>query len=165
MDRAGLAAAFDAGELARALPGSSRVTIRGLGSATFEVPAHAAPDPDEPFDEPPDHRGDLLRELDDLVDKLAGRPDSLDRCRAAYEAYLAEPTVANRERVRVTYEAIPPHNRMYVLRDQDVKDVPVRMVIYGRGVIEGWTHRAVARLFGTPDDQLPDIQVPEPRDE
>ncbi len=128
----------------------SRVNIHGLGS--FEVKKAR-------FTTRPK---DLLSELRDVVETLNGRPDSSARCQDAYAAYIANPTVQMRDALREAYEAIPEHNRMYVLGDQDVKDIPVRMIIYGDGEIEGWTHRAVARAQGT---QLPTIQVPKPKDE
>jgi hypothetical protein len=39
----------------------------------------------------------------------------------------------------------------------DVKDIPIRMVIYGEDEIENWSHRIVGRQFGM--DSLPTIHV------
>ena len=63
------------------------------------------------------------------------------------------------QELRQAYEAIPAHNRQYVLGlgDMDVKDIPIRMIIYGEDEIENWTHRQVARKLGM--RPLPYIKV------
>jgi hypothetical protein len=85
-----------------------------------------------------------LREARDLLDQLNGRPDSIARCKTAYQAYVADPNVAHRDALREAYEAVPEHNRMYV-GDMDTKDVAIRMILFGEQEIENWSHRAVAR--------------------
>jgi hypothetical protein len=40
------------------------------------------------------------------------------------------------------------HNRQYVLHDMDLKDIPIRMIIYGEQEIENWSHRIAARRHG-----------------
>ena len=40
----------------------------------------------------------------------------------------------------------------------DVKDVPIRMIIYGKKEIEYWSHRILARKLG--QKPLPTIDVP-----
>lgn len=124
-----------------------RVEILGLGSFAVRRPIRCIA------------LEELLRSMPDLVDRACGRPDSVARCRAAYERYLREPTEANREELRAAYERVPDHNRKYV-GDMDTKDVAVRMILYGRQEIERWSHRALARYLGDP---LPEIGVPEPR--
>jgi len=101
---------------------------------------------------------DLALEIVDVFAELASRPTSLQTCRSRYEAFVAEPTRANRDALRQAYEAVPEHNRMY-LGDMDVKDVPIRMVIYGKEELENWSHRRVARQQG--DTDLPTITVPD----
>jgi hypothetical protein len=97
-------------------------------------------------------------ETADLFAELSGQPTSIQKCRACYDAFLAAPTVANREALREVYEAVPEHNRMY-LGDMDTKDVPIRMIIYGKQELENWSHRIVARELG--DSPLPIIFVPD----
>ena len=100
---------------------------------------------------------DLLLEAADLFARLNGQLTSSDKCLACYDAFLAAPTVANREALREAYEAVPQHNRMY-LGDMDTKDVPIRMIIYGKQELETWSHRIVAREHGV--SPLPTISVP-----
>lgn len=102
-------------------------------------------------------RKDFLGQIQDILDKLNGRKGAVERCRDAFNEYLANPGRESKERLRIAYEAVPEHHRMYC-GDMDTKDTPIRMVLYGRSEIEGWSHRAVARGLGETD--LPDIDVP-----
>lgn len=102
-------------------------------------------------------RRDFLRQIDDILDKLNGRDDTITRCRNAFSAYLAHPCLQTKEKLRVAYEAVPVHHRMYC-GDMDTKDVPIRMILFGRQEMETWTHRIVARSEGY--TELPEIQVP-----
>lgn len=138
------------GRVARCAPAGTRVAIHGLGSFAV-AQEHRCVDPLQ-----------QVREVADLLDRLNRRPDSRARCRRAYETYLADPTVAARDALRVAYELVPEHNRRY-LGDMDVKDVPIRMIIYGDQEIENWSHRAAGRADGR--RPLPSISVPKPRDE
>jgi hypothetical protein len=104
---------------------------------------------------------DVLRSVPDLIDAANERPDSVARCRSVYQTYLANPTEATRESLRVAYEAVPSQNRRFV-GDMDTKDVPVRMILYGEHEVESWSHRIVARAHGEP---LPTITVPKPTKE
>jgi hypothetical protein len=146
LDVAALRGMVEVGRIVGSVPEGARVHIQDLGS--FVVQA--------------EHYGTDPRELSDLLDKLNGRPDSIARCRTAYETYLADPTVAHREALRAAYEAVPEHNRRYV-GDMDTKDVGVRMILYGEEEIEGWSHRVIARASG--EKNLPEIRVPKPKDE
>jgi hypothetical protein len=105
---------------------------------------------------------ELASEIADLFAELAGEPTSLQKCRVRHEAFMAKPTTANRDALKKAYEAVPEHNRMY-LGDMDVKDIPIRMIIYGKQEIESWSHRMVARHQG--DEDLPTITVPEIEDD
>jgi hypothetical protein len=134
-----------AGRLAASPPPGTRVAIHGFGSfAVGEAQWSVELD-------------DLLREIPDLVDAVNGRPDSVARCRAAYEAYVGGPSEERRALLRSAYEQIPEHNRTYV-GDMDTKDIPVRMIVYGDQELEAWSHRAVARHEGM--EPLPTITVP-----
>ena len=100
------------------VPAGGRVRIHGLGSFTVKR---------ENWSEFPDA---IVLDAIDLIEKLNGRPDSVQRCRAAYEAYVAAPTEETREALRTAYVAVPEHNRMYV-GDMDTKGVGVRMILFG----------------------------------
>lgn len=142
-----LAQAIGEGRVLTSPPNGQEVFIHQLGSFTIADEGWSA------------QAKDVLLEVQDLVEELNGRPDSVERCRALYQAYLENPTQEGRDALREAYEAIPEHNRMYV-GDMDTKDIPVRMIIYGDEEIEGWSHRAVARAMGEGD--LPEIKVPKP---
>lgn len=73
---------------------------------------------------------DLIAEVRDILSELKGLPDSSEICRAAWKDYQQESTEEKRRFLRQAYEAIPTHNRRYVLRDQDRKDYPIRQIIY-----------------------------------
>jgi hypothetical protein len=73
---------------------------------------------------------ELVKEVADAIDELNGRPTSMARCLEAYEAYQAAPGNDARERLRDAYEAMPAHNRRYVLGDMDSKDFPIRAIVY-----------------------------------
>lgn len=150
LDVAALSSMVESGRLVGSVPEGARVHVHGLGSFVVQAELFST------------HPREQLGEVSDLIDKLHARPDSIARCRTAYAAYMADPTVAHREALRVAYEAVPEHNRMYI-GDMDTKDVGVRMIVYGDQEIEGWSHRAVARASG--ETNLPEIRVPKPKDE
>lgn len=72
----------------------------------------------------------LIGEVADEIDRLAGRPDSTDRCLIAADAYLADRTEANRAALEAAYLAIPEHLRQYALGDMDYKDGPL-LALFG----------------------------------
>ncbi|WP_267245851.1 NADAR family protein [Streptomyces sp. PR69] len=86
-------------------------------------------------------RGDLLAEIADEIERLAGRPTASHRCYEAVQALRREPTETNRAALRAAYLAVPSHRRVY-LGDMDAKD---------------WPYRALATPVGEPliDDDEP----------
>ncbi len=128
---------------ASAEPGT-RLRIHGLGTCTVQEQQRAA------------RIDQLLLETADIVARLRHRPDSIARCRDAFEAYVQAPSRATKETLRAAYEAVPMHSRPYV-GDQDTKDIPIRMVLYGPQELERWSHRIAARSSGA---ALPSITVP-----
>jgi hypothetical protein len=72
---------------------------------------------------------EFIKEVADEIEELNGRPTTSDRCLEAWGTYKASPGEATKERLRIAYEAIPEHNRMYVLKDFDAKDNPIRLVL------------------------------------
>lgn len=105
---------------------------------------------------------EFVKEVRDAIERLNGRPTSDDRCQDAYRRFMETPTGETRAVLAAAYEAVPAHLRQYLLHDMDVKDIPIRMIIYGDKEIEQWSHRALARAQG--HDPLPDIVVPQVTD-
>jgi hypothetical protein len=131
------------------IPSNSVVEIAGLGSFTAVSCSYAV------------RVEDKLLEARDIIEKLNGRPTSLETCRQVYEEYLETPNRDLKDLLKTAYEKIPTHERRYV-GDMDTKDTGVRMVIYGKQAIENWSHYQVAKQMG---DELPSINIPEPEDE
>lgn len=75
----------------------------------------------------------LLGEVADDIDALNGRPDSTGRCLQAADRYLQTRADADRIALRVAYEAIPAHMRVYALGDMDRKDWPLRVLCTAAG--------------------------------
>lgn len=71
----------------------------------------------------------LIAEVDDEIEHLAGRPDSSACCLSALDQYLDEMSEANLAALRDAYSAVPEHLRLYLLGDQDAKDWPLRVLI------------------------------------
>lgn len=73
---------------------------------------------------------EFIREVADEIDALNGRPCTAKRCQDAWKAYQDSPTDAAKAVLKAAYEAIPEHNRRFVLGDMDRKDHPIRRVLY-----------------------------------
>lgn len=99
---------------------------------------------------------DLIAEAKDVLDRLSGGGGAGERCREALDAYMNGPTKETLEALRVAYEAVPRHLRPYV-GDQDTKDIPIRMILYGDQEIENWVHWIISKAEGW---ELPTIVVP-----
>ncbi|RAJ81923.1 hypothetical protein CLV59_104148 [Chitinophaga dinghuensis] len=130
------------------LPPGVRVHIWGLGSFV------ATEGDGEPATE-------KLKEFTNSFMVMNGAEDLVDKCRRILEDYRKNPTEQLKESLKQAYEAIPEHERMYV-GDMDVKDIEVRMIIYGEDEIRGWSHYQVAKNRG---EQLPGISIPKPKSE
>lgn len=101
------------------IPDQARVNISGMTSFTAsDVNAYTEPE-------------EFIKEVADEIRSLNGEPTSDDKCRAAYQAFLAGPTEVSRDELKKAYEAVPAHLRAYILRDQDAKDSALRKAIYG----------------------------------
>ena len=100
---------------------------------------------------------EFLKEVIDEIAALNGQPTSSDICCQAYKEFQDAKTDAARAKLKTAYEAIPEHNRRYVLHDMDVKDIPIRMIIYGEDEIEKWSHRIASKHLGL--KPLPTIKV------
>lgn len=90
---------------------------------------------------------EFIKEVADEIEELNGRSTTSDRCREAWAAFEASRSEEAKQALRLAYEAIPEHNRRYVLRDQDAKDHTIRAVLYPHEYegLEQGGNRAVAR--------------------
>lgn len=75
---------------------------------------------------------ELIKEVADIIEELNDRPTTSDICQKAFEEYQKEPNEANKQKLKEAYEAIPEHNRVYVLGDMNQKDNPIRSAIYSK---------------------------------
>ncbi len=99
-------------------PADAKVSVSFLASFTATNASYWI-DPEE-----------FIREVADEIEALNGRPTVAGYCQAAWAAYEASPSDATREVLRAAYEAVPKHNRRFVLHDQDRKDHAIRRVLY-----------------------------------
>ncbi|MFF0739610.1 NADAR family protein [Streptomyces sp. NPDC004111] len=114
------------GWVATELPEGGEASVYGIGSWTFTgVRSYTT-------------REDLLGEVRDEIERLNGRPTSTDRCLAAADSFLADPTEANRALLRTAYLEMPETVRVFALGDMDARDVPLRVLAAGPG---GTFHR------------------------
>ncbi len=138
------------GNILTDIPKNSVVEIYGLGN--FKV---------LDTDYPSEKIEEKLLEVSDIIENLNNRPTSIEICREVFEEYIKNPTVELKEKLKIAYEKVPEHQRMYV-GDMDMKDTAVRMIIYGDEEIKNWSHYIVAESMG---EELPTINVPKPKDE
>lgn len=73
---------------------------------------------------------DKYAEIDDIINGLNNQPSTSDECVKIFEEYQKNPTEDNKEKLKTAYEKIPKHLRVYVLKDMDAKDWPIRKIIY-----------------------------------
>lgn len=104
---------------------------------------------------------DFLLEAQDIVATLNNKSNSLAICRSIYMEYMEEPSTKLRSKLKESYEKIPSHMRHYVV-DMDVKDIPIRMIVYGDQELKNWSHYKAAKKLGL---SLPSIKIPKPKDE
>ncbi len=131
------------------VPINSKVQIYGLGSFTIHKTSHITSIKEK------------LLEIKDIQRDLKGESSTIEICIEAYEIYMGNPTLANKEKLKISYENVPDHQKIYV-GDMDTKDIEVRMIIYGEQEIENWSHYKVAKAMG---EKLPTITIPKLNDE
>lgn len=100
------------------LPLKERVIILGLGS--FEIVSGAGVD-----------IKDKYAELLDVYEELKSGKNSIERCREVFNEYKSNPSNELKEKLKVAYEKVPKHQRMFV-GDMDTKDHEVKKIIYGK---------------------------------
>lgn len=109
------------GWVATELPEGGEASAFGIGSWKFaDVHSYTT-------------QANLLGEVRDEIESLNGRPTSTDRCLAATDAFLADPTEANRSLLRAAYLEMPESVRRYALGDMDAKDRPLMVLAAGPG--------------------------------
>ncbi len=67
-------------------------------------------------------KAEKIKEIENASLRLMNKPDAFQNAKNAYIAYLIEPTEPNKEKLRLAYESVPEHQRMYldmVARDRD----------------------------------------------
>ena len=108
---------FESEKLATKAPQGSLVKIPGLGRFTTAN----------------DFGGlsprDVLGELHNKLGILSGKDNIVSICARAYEEYEAAPSEILKEKLRVAYENVPTHLRMYC-GDMDTRDHNIRRVLY-----------------------------------
>jgi len=87
--------------------------------------------------------------------------EAIWQCQGAWEEYNQNPTKQTREKLRIAYENVHVSDRKFIC-GMDLKDIPIRMVLFGEQEIENWSHRIAAGQMGLP---LPTIKVKKPKDE
>jgi ribA/ribD-fused uncharacterized protein len=71
----------------------------------------------------------LIAEVANEIERLAGRPTAEEKCLTALDNYLHETADDRLVALRAAYFAVPEHLRPYLLGDQDVNDIPLRALI------------------------------------
>lgn len=137
------------GKVLTEIPLNSTVSIYGLGNFKITKVQYVTSIQEK------------LIEIKDILKDLNGEPSSIEICREALQNYNSNPTVENRNKLKISYENVPDHQKMYV-GDMDTKDIEVRMIIYGENEIENWSHYQVAKSLG---QTLPTIKITKPNDE
>lgn len=87
---------------------------------------------------------ELVKEVWDTLLMFKGKFTSEDICRKYFYSFLNDPTENNHFKLKKAYENVPKHNRIYLLGDQDSKDVAIKMIIvgeYGPNSLEEWKKR------------------------
>lgn len=72
---------------------------------------------------------EFVKEVEDTLRELRGEKTTSQLCREAFAIFLDKPAENNRKALGLAYRRIPEHLRMYVLRDMDAKDGPIRSVL------------------------------------
>lgn len=112
-------AAAERGEYQTSLAPNSQVVIEHLGEFVIEQEEYS------------NDLHDVIGEMEEEYREMRGEKTFSDQCKELFETYEKEPTEALKEQLKVAYESVPEHLRMYILRDQDSKDYPIIEVLYG----------------------------------
>lgn len=108
---------FAAQSLSTTVPDGQWLTIPGIGRFLSKTGFWSI-DPAE-----------RIREARDELSRLQGNEGSISLCIQAHHDYQEEPNDETKEALRIAYEAVPEHLRIYC-GDMDSKDRPIRRIIY-----------------------------------
>jgi len=106
------------GEIRAEPPQEASVEFYTVGASNVELSVESAAKEMAPED--------LIADIYDRIDRLNDRPDSTDRCIEAAIERAREPTDENRLALEEAFEAVPTHERRFMLGDMDHKDYPIR---------------------------------------
>ncbi|GAA2738022.1 NADAR family protein [Actinocorallia aurantiaca] len=115
-DIEGLRAKIDCGWVATSLPEGGSAHVHALATWRFGEPEMWVT------------ADELIGEVADEIDRLNGRPDSLERCRDVAVRYAHSRAEQDRHALRAAYGMVPAHQRVY-LGDMDSRDIPFRLLI------------------------------------
>lgn len=110
--------ALQEGKIRTSIEDGKRLSIPGLTGFWLKEPIQIVEEPE------------FLKEVNDILCELNGKPTTSDRCRSAFREFQREPSDENRERLRIAYEAVPKHLDCWLLGFED-KDIPIRQAIWG----------------------------------
>jgi len=71
---------------------------------------------------------EFIKEIEDIQKELCGSIASLQVCRSVLKEYLESPTEENHRRLRIAYENVPQHHRLWIT-DFENKDLPLRQIL------------------------------------
>lgn len=110
VDMAGFKRRVEEGWVVTCVPEGARVGIAGSG--TFFTATNVTTDV-EPQE--------FIRQVADMIRELNDVPTTSEICRAALDAYNADPSPSRKEALRLAYEDVPRHMRRYLggTDDQD----------------------------------------------
>jgi hypothetical protein len=112
-------AAAEQGDYQTSLAPGTKVVIEHLGEFVVEQEEYS------------NEIQEVIGEMEEEYREMRGEKTLSDQCLELFRAYEKEPTEELKEQLRVAYESVPEHLRMYILRDQDTKDYPIIEVLYG----------------------------------
>ena len=64
---------------------------------------------------------EFIKEVADEIEKLNGRPTSIDKCMKAFQRFQDEQNEEAAQHLKEAYEAVPEHLRWFMLQDLDEK--------------------------------------------
>lgn len=111
-------ALFDTESIRTAVDADEWITLPGLGRCKLTQGNWHIEKPE------------VWKQVLNLLNVLNGQPDIITVCYRAFLAYQENPTAANRELLRIAYEAVPRHHRIYTQRDMDSKDYDIQGILY-----------------------------------
>ena len=109
---------MDDGQVTTSVPDNAWIVIPGLGRFRSKDGIWCV------------QSSERVREALDQIAMAGGEDGCVHRCREAHERYEENPSDDNRNQLRLAYEAVPEHLRLYC-GDMDSKDRPTRRILYG----------------------------------